>query len=700
MVFSSRKFKVWLTTIGVVFVVYLFYSQMNETPQTDIGTGTESADVAKKFTDSNEIGMVGDIGVGTVEVAEFVTLNQDKEIDRKWGFKKLLHKEGSQWELEEPYMDIFRNSFKCRITADRGNVQMETAVGKPTPKDAALVGNVVIHIVPKGSGSVQETFIYLDDIIFISERSQFSTAGPVKLVSDNVQMFGRGLEIVYNDNLDRLELLRIIKLEVLRVRQSPPKTSLLPSTETKTDSDTAVVSGLQPDKPAEPAAVKVYSCMFSKNVVVDAPEQLVAADAIVINNIIFSDKPKQESEKTVAVSNAGTKTDDVPALASNEPNKLPEQLVDIVITCDDGIYVVPRESPRVKTSLGTDAETIIEKAADFNDTKARTTFFAQRIDYDYDEPVGNVTASGWSQLTFHPNDVMGSGGTTVPVKISAHKEAKFLPALNQVIFEGDSLCTMLREEENIKQKYTLSSPKLTVDLSRDRSKGSSGSVPAIKHVNAGGGVVKLATVKTAEELLGGIELKCLKFDFDTNDRTFVATGPGIIKVDNSRIPETKRRVGKFGLRKQCYALVDGFDTLTYFIDSDYVIANSETQGIHIGYIPVVKGKEEQVVKATASHVEARLIKAPTGQSELSTLSATGGITYEEELYQKKNQRKTIQFVGSGFCYDANENMIYAWGSGSQPCFLNGALVDGIKYNLKSGRIKAEIVGPGMLQMGR
>jgi hypothetical protein len=51
-------------------------------------------------------------------------------------------------------------------------------------------------------------------------------------------------------------------------------------------------------------------------------------------------------------------------------------------------------------------------------------------------------------------------------------------------------------------------------------------------------------------------------------------------------------------------------------------------------------------------------------------------------------------------YDGSKSMITAWGDELQPCFLNGALAPGIEYDLKTGRIKTKITGPGTLQMGR
>jgi hypothetical protein len=316
----------------------------------------------------------------------------------------------------------------------------------------------------------------------------------------------------------------------------------------------------------------------------------------------------------------------------------------------------------------------------------------------------DIVASGPSELTFYANDVMGTEGKPhpsergggkqlgVPVKVTAQEKAEFLPVLNQVIFEGNVLCTMLREKADFQQKYSLSSPKLTVDLSKDKQ-----SRADIKHLTASGEVVQLDTSKRAgEKLLGFTKLKCLQFDYDAGQQMFLATGSGVIAVDNSKIAETGKKVGKFSLQRPCYAIVRNFDILKYFSEANLIIADAGSEQILIDYFPVVQGQQGQQTSATSNHVEAVLYKTSSGQTELSTLSAKGGITYEEERAKKG---KTIQFVGSEMFYDNSKSMITAWGDESQPCFLNGALAPGIEYDLKTGRIKTKITGPSMLQMG-
>jgi hypothetical protein len=56
MSFKSRKFYVWLISLGIVLVVYLLYSQLSETPQIKIDTGAETAADSKSDDFDSEIG--------------------------------------------------------------------------------------------------------------------------------------------------------------------------------------------------------------------------------------------------------------------------------------------------------------------------------------------------------------------------------------------------------------------------------------------------------------------------------------------------------------------------------------------------------------------------------------------------------------------------------------------------------------------
>ena len=240
--------------------------------------------------------------------------------------------------------------------------------------------------------------------------------------------------------------------------------------------------------------------------------------------------------------------------------------------------------------LRPDAVVIGAKAAGgFTDANGRPTFVAQRIDYT--ESTGDTIASGPSELTFYVDDVIGNEAkqTAVPVKVTAREKVTFLPASNQVVFEGDCLCTMLREDPNV-QKYR-------AEPARHRQS-------------------------------------------DAGQQMFLATGPdGIIAVDNSKIAQPKRKVSRFSLQRPSYAVVRDFETLKYSLEANRIIADAGRGQILIDYFPITKGRHAEQVSATAGLIEALLYEAAPGRTELSALRATGGVTYEEQSDSKNKKRK-------------------------------------------------------------
>lgn len=753
--FNLRKFYIWLISLGMVLVVYLLYNRIGTAPQIDL---TRDAEVTDTVSESNvgesggEIGTIGEVRVETARDTEFITRNKKtKEVEAIFGFEELLHEEGDEWELEKPYMKFFRRNGDCYITADKGRVQVENAPSGPTPKDGKLTGNVVVHILPKNSSDIQESFVYLDDLVFISERSQFSTAGPVKFVSEGAQMLGRRLEGVYNSEVYRLESLRIFHLASFHLRTSraalfgPARTNAGKPADTGSSTQTQRLgkspragagnsqrqktSPVASTQPAEQEQGEYYKCIFSKNVVVDAPEQLILADdEISINNIFWPRNSDEKSSKAdaggadgaktpaklmsesvgsvennAAVSADETRVPGEPVEEHSEPNESSEELVDVVITCDNGILLAPVDSSRSIEDFARPrpepASSRTNVPGNLEDASERTTLVAKKVDYcaSTDETV----VDGPLELTFYPNDVMLTGAKraeagTVPVRVTARKEARFLPASNQIIFEGNCQCTMLQEDPNSQQDCSLSAPTLTVDVSKDRPEQSSDSALDIEHLTASGGVVRLVTIKTAEEKrLGVTELKCRQFDFDAVGRMFLATGPGVIKVDNSNVQDSNKsdpnsQGGGFSLRKPCWVFVRDFDTLKYFLDANQVVADAQPQGtLRIDYFPIIDANVQYDRQAvvTAGHIEALLHEVAPNEFELSTLNATGTVTYKDD---------DKQFEGSRLFYDADKSLMTVEGDQGQPCFLNGVPVDAIEWDLNTDKLKFEISGPGAL----
>jgi len=832
-----RKLLIGVVSLGAVLGAYLLYSRLTDTPVFETGPGVEvmgsAADGNTAALDS-EVGKIGEVGLGSVRKAKYITLDKKtKQVEREFGFERLLHEAGDVWEIEKPYMNVYRRNFTCYITADKGQVQVETAVGRTTPRDATFSSNVVIHIVPEGPSSVKESFVYLDDVVFLSEKSLLSTAGPVKFVSEDAQMQGTGLELIYNDQAERLEYFKIADLESLRIKskqaaalsagKAPAEAPAAAGAQTEAPgpNETAVARDSQevkaPPPDTQPQVAQkqgvFYKCILSRNVLVDAPDQLIFAnEKLTINDVFWSKDSVSSSDQVDAGGTDKTKTaapaaepagpgteaadePNVPAstpAGPNEPNVPAEQPAFIVVTCDGGLVIVPRDSARAiedSTPSSADAAASNSKRAELLDADTERTKFSART-IDYNAISGDVVAEGLSELAYYagkgapaeangppaPVKVTARGGTKyfkassqaifrdclcrmpqtglserrdvtfsspqitvdlprdrskqpdllavgptelvfytedanrpaagqgpIPVTVNARRQARYSGTSNQVVFEGDCRCAMLREDPNVLVEYVLLSEQLTVDLAGDVNAPPSGPAAGIRHLTASGEVVNLATTRTAKaggafakavqdtngtKLLGGIELKCRQFDYDAIEQFFLATGPGLIKLINSKPAEPNDQAGRLSLARPCVAVIDRFETLTYLIRENRIAADAGSQKMLIDYFSTVGGRPEYV-RAEASHVDAFLNETPQGQTELSTLAATGGIYYEDS---------DNRFLGSEMFYDHKTAMVKVKGDESQACYYNGALVDGIELNLATGKVKAGVVGPGALQV--
>ena len=727
-----RTILIGLVSLAAVLAIYLVYSRISKTPQIDIDTPAGFVDVVPDTNIGDfdgEIAQIGKVEFPVVRQAKFEHRNKNGEVDREFGFEALLHKVKDVLEVQKPYMNVYKTGFKCYITADKGMVQLETAVGRFTPKDATFTGNVVVHVVPEAGSDIKESFVYLDDIAFLSEKSQFSTAGPVRFASQDGQMLGTGLELIYNDQRNRLEFCRLIHLENLHFTSSeadvnsPDETNRDIQTPrpdepvAADDSQETTASPVPTGQQVGQAAGEYYRCAFRKNVVIDMPKQWVFADdEVVINNVFWPKSSDKKSTETKTIGSDDLEPTDQSVSKPVEPNELSQQLVDIAVTCDNGIIVTPMDSRWEQDDSGqlrTDANVPNERRPkDSNDTPGRASFVARRIEYDVS--TGDAAADGPLELTFRTTDVIGGAakGTsgdsperpladdgrpaTIPVKISARKKAEFLSDSNQVSFEGDCECTMRRQDANdpnVQEEYLLSSQQLTIDLPANTNDRSVAWAGDIEHLTADGGVVTFRTVRrVGKKILGFIELVCRKLDYDRQQQLFSATGPGAkIIINNSSVPEPNEQVPGFSLKRPGWAFIENFDTLEYFIDANRFIADANSQRITISGFPFVKGQYKQHVEATAGRIEGNLTQTADGQMEVSTLTASGGITYEDG---------DNEFEGSELFYDHDKSIVKIWGDESQPCYFNGVLVDNVEIDLRTGRVEGRVPAPGALQTQR
>ena len=510
--------------LALALGLYLIYNRISRTPDLNVGAEPNLGGV---IADGNaagldgEVGKIGDVKIGNVRETEFFHCNNRGAVDRAVGFQGLLHQVKDIWDVEKPYMNVYQRNFDCFVTADRGSVQLETSVGNPTPKDATFTGNVVIHIVPKGTQEFKESFIYLDDIVFLSEKSQFATAGPVRFVSETANMLGKGLEMVYDDQTERLEYLRLVHLESLRVKtaeaalfskgdkradanEGSPKATLpqadkAPGEAAKPPAPadgrasasptTGVVQGQPPIASSKPVTAQeqgyYYKCILSKNVYVETPEQLVfAGDSVSINDIFWARPKAQESDK--AAGDVSTTTGQEPATeppkqagpvsqvgkdasaVAADANQTRQKIVEITVTCENGVLLVPMDSKKSVADFAADMfkPKISRTISEADQTTGQGTFVTRSLDYS--AVSGDANALGRSRLRFYSSDLPGADANkpAIPITVTAATCVKYARGAQQVVFDGNCVCTMPQEGLSAPRDTVFRSPRLTVNLAK------------------------------------------------------------------------------------------------------------------------------------------------------------------------------------------------------------------------------------------
>jgi hypothetical protein len=243
---------------------------------------------------------------------------------------------------------------------------------------------------------------------------------------------------------------------------------------------------------------------------------------------------------------------------------------------------------------------------------------------------------------------------------------------------------------------------MTVDLPEDTNDSSS-SLNSVKHLRAEGGTVTLAAVKKAnpgktlprstetQKELGGLKILCRRIDYDSQQEMFLATGPAKVVISNTKVSEPNESINGAGPGMRWLAIVENCGILKYLPKANRIIADSEPdKSLSVDYITMENGQYGPVVLASAGHADIVLKDNPDGKTELSTLVASGGIEYKTE--------EGDLFIGSILSYNQQESLITVTGDETQSCYYNGALVDEIKYNLKTGSKKAKGVGAGALNI--
>ena len=731
-----RRILVLLGAFVLVFGAYVIYNRVVDTPtirpldEDSVGE-IETPQFAERPSE------IGETVVGQADRTRFTVLDPDtKEPKQVFGFEKLLGPEEGvvRRKVVNPYMEVYEKNFRCRITSDYGMVRVETAADAQSPKDARLYGNVKIHIQSGGTEAPTESTIYLEDVSYNSERSEFVTDKPVELVSEDVEMEGTGMVLIYNTRWGRLEYFKVIDLDELRfknVRNFMPSDSGVDKREAESEpgqEQSALESGVAEAGPSEKED-EYYECRFSKDVVIEYGQEVVvtSAEDITISNIIWAGRTLEDEEGSEEVG-VSEPNEDLGQSAGEAKQAEDVEIITVTVKCRGGMVVQPIVSVMGPVSLdvsevgwsaefgdvpvyikktaseelvlknanlagGVGSEVEGDKLKDVTDSEKLqepVKFKATKIDYDVG--TGNAIAAGPVEFTFYAevdsNDV-GSEAGVYPVVITAQRNAEFLVdesgKIDRVIFNDDVVGVRKAGTAAYDQEDRFNGQRMVVEL----DDGENTDAMEIRHVVIEGGGVKLESLRSKEEkTISHVRLMCKRIDYYLAGAAIIATGPGKIELDNSKVEpaekseEEKDKSKHFDMDGPCYAYAEGFKSLRWFMDENSIIADGGERSVSLSYVPVVEGKLGAVVRASAGYMEADFVKMGSGRSQLGRLRAKEGVYYDEE--------DGHWFEGERLSYDAGEALMSIAGTEARPCVADGTQVPEIEYNLKTGKVKTRL----------
>ena len=375
-----RKLIIGLIAVGFVASLFWGYALIMDAEPIEVRNVTESDNLEMPESE-NAAQQAGQTDVRVARAARYVVLDPEtKEVSRVFGFEKLLNPgmDTTRRQVEKPYMIFYESNFQCQIDADTGMFQTETSGSSSTPKDAQLNGNVKIHIIPKAGSKMSETLVEMDDLVFSSERSEFATDRKVYIKSDQVELKGTGLIVIFDPANGRIDYLRIRDLEEIRLQGLADSNSGTKSgakianaeadmasatlTPTQSTEDSSVLSEKTEEAEAKlPPLLRYYQCILEDNVKIKYGNEIVVAGAEQVNiqNILFS-----KLDQGIGVDGASERAKDKskPAAKPDQPSDKEAKTEsnigyepEIFVTCDGGIILKPMQDEEVEQTPVTQA---------------------------------------------------------------------------------------------------------------------------------------------------------------------------------------------------------------------------------------------------------------------------------------------------------------------------------------------------------
>ena len=702
-----RKCVVGFLSLGLLWVAYWGYQHLVETPPIETDAIGDNEFPSFTGTDDGGGGQLGEIYNIQVQDPVYAHRDENNRVDRELGFAELYQKGRSRWRVSKPFMNLYPSNrqLTCRITADEGVFRVENS-RTPYASDVTFTGNVHVHLAPEPNSPWEEVNIFLDDIVFLNDKTQFSTSGAIHVQSERLDLRGRGMQFVYDPIQERIQYFHLFELEQLQMKASRD----LFSGETElaeSPSETAPPSAGGADKLAASTSASPvpYECVLHENVVIRTPKhQILSYDHIALTDLFWRGLPDDPELRADGSADAQVLGD--PIASRVLPDVHDEAGIDIVITCDNGLLLAPRDANWVELDLKRTERAIPVAAPALAREAGQAKFEAREINYSLLSRDG--IALGPLELMFYapePNSTRhdaGRTGSLVPIKVTAQKRGVFMYQENSILFEGDCECRLLREDPNVVEEYSLNAPQLRIDFVDGKERQSIAANFHLKHLEASGGDVTLgiysrtraaATPEYADgndidRLLAGVELECQHLEVDPNrgNEVFIATGPGNITLNNAKSQGFSQKTDS---ERGYYAMMEGFKTLWFYVAENRIVADGDAETMVFDYFPIVDGNDAfQEVRAQANHIEIQFVTTAEGKREMGTLVAEGNVYVHFDTTDRN-----LQLQASGFSYDHERLTLVMWSDLEVPCRVNGQDVVGIQLNIKTGELRTEFIGP-------
>jgi hypothetical protein len=701
---DTHKITVGLAAFGALVLVYVVYVHFHRTPQ-----------VIQRDVDPPEGRFAQDANTPMAKGPENIEFNvrnpviklpnDDHRVTREIGWRGDMYVTRAEnlMEVEQPYLNIYDPDFTCRITADMGSLRYESDVRDSIPKDATFTGNVQVKLLPEPNSPLPPCAVYLDQIVFVSEQSRFSSDGKVRFESAQVQLEGQGLECVYNGRDRRIEYFWLRHLDSLRIKV-PEKLLFFGRDEEKIEKKAQAVA-----HPADPneapqgsfehaLAAAYYSCQVRGNTLIRSPQQIIYAERIVdLVDLVWPGVPSSEAPSNPADDNETHS----PGSASAErlaAEELPN-LVEVMITCDRGVMVAPNDvNTAIVDPCGVGGlQPLADWRNQIDEAAGQAFFHVQSLQHKVDRK--DTLAQGPLELSFFVDDALEqvpTGSRVVPVTVSAQGVARYEAEANRILLSGGSRCTLLKEDPNAVEQFTLEAPRMAIELldEAEKTQKAIAATNDIKHLRAEGGQVMMrmtarmpeggGDASTGLNVVTGVEMTCRECDYSPamGKEFFEALGPGDIFINNA-IPQTANPLSPGD--RPYYAALRGFETLKYHIAENRIVADGQDRQMLFQYLPLVNNQVEQRIRAQANHVELTLSQDEKGSLVLERVNAIGDVFYEDGEHT---------LFAYWLLYDNETKWMELRGEGDQPCYVDGVPYGKIEFNLDTNQLKTDIPRSG------